>query len=879
MGALWRQAARGVRALWDRTAADREVAEEVRHYLDEATAAHLARGLSPQAARRAALLEVGSAASVGERVRTSGWENRVATVLADLRYAARQLRGNPGFTAVAGLTFALGLGAMTAIFSAVKPILFEPLPYPRAGRIAMIWEAAHDGSRNDTSFGLYSGLAERTHSFAALAVMKRWQPTMTGPGQPERFEGQRVSAAYFRTLGVAPALGRDLQPADDRPGAPGVVVLSDGLWRRRFGADRGLVGRRITLDDAAWVVAGVMPRGFDNVLAPAAELWAPLQYGLSQGRAWGHHLRMVGRLRPGAGAAAATRELNALGNAVLRERHPETYGSSGVELAALPLHEEVTRGVRPALVAVAGAVCLLLAIACVDVAGLLMARGARRRGELAVRSALGASRGRLVRQLLVESLLLAALGGAAGMAVAALGVRALLALSPRELPRAGAIHLDLTVFAFGLGLATLAGLASGLAPALGAARGDLHLGLQESSRRTAGGGRAARGSLVVAEVALALVLLVGSGLLLHSLRRMFAVAPGFDSRNLLTLQVQTSGRRFADDAATRRFFDQALEAVRRVPGVTAAAFTSQLPLSGDADVYGVHFEASDDPHADDGAFRYAVSPGYFEAMRIPLRRGRLLDDRDGLAAPAVVVLNESYAKRKFRHLDPVGRRLRVGPADGPWYTVAGVVGDVKQLSLAAEAADAVYVTPAQWHFADAAMSLVARTRGDAAALAPAVRQAIWSVDKDQPVVRVGTMQDVVARTAAERRFALDVFAAFALAALALAAAGIYGVLAASVAERRREIGVRAALGASRGSLVGMVLREGLALAGLGAVLGLAGAAAASRALSALLFGVSRHDPAAYLGVLALLAAVALLACGIPAWNALRVDPASTLRTE
>jgi putative ABC transport system permease protein len=880
--APWRQLARGVRALCRRSAADREVAEEVQSFLDEATAAHLARGLSPQAARRAALLEVGSIVSVRERVRVSGWENRVATALADLRYAVRQLRANPGFTAVAALTFALGLGAMTAIWSAVKPVLFEPLPYPHAGRIAMIWEVGRDGARNATSFGLYSGMAERARSFAALALLKPWQPTMTGPGRrPERFEGQRVSASYFRTLGVAPVLGRDLLAADDRPGAPPVVVLSDGLWRRRFGADPGVVGRQITLDDGGWLVAGVMPRGFDNVLAPAAELWAPLQYDLSEGRAWGHHLRMVGRLRPGAGAGAATRELNALGNAVLRERHPETYGSEGVELATLPLHEEVTRGVRPALVAVAGAVCLLLAIAGVNVTGLLMARGARRRGELAVRAALGAGRGRLVRQLLVESLLLAVLGGAVGMAAAALGVRALLALSPQELPRAGAIHLDGAVFAFGLGLATLAGLAAGLAPALHAARGDLHLGLQESSRRTAGARRATRGALVVVEVALALVLLVGSGLLLRSLQRMFAVAPGFDPRQLLTLQVQTSGRRFADDAAVLRFFEQALEAVRRVPGVAAASFTSQLPLSGDADVYGVHFQASDAPRgADgDGAFRYAVSPGYFEALGIPLRRGRLLDSHDTRTAPPVVVLNESYAKRKFQRVDAIGQRLHVGPDDGPWYTVAGVVGDVKQLSLAADAPDAVYMTAAQWRFADAAMSFAVRARGDAAALVPAVSQAVWSVDKDVPVVRVALMQDVVARTAAERRFALDLFAAFALAALALAAAGIYGVLAGSVAERRREIGVRAALGASRRSIVALVLREGFTLAGLGAVLGLAGAAAASQALAALLFGVSRHDPVAYVGVLALLAAVALAACCMPAWNALRIDPASTLRTD
>jgi len=796
-------------------------------------------------------------------------------VLKDLRYAARCLRAAPGFTAIAVLTLALGIGATTAIFSAVNPVLFQSLPYPHAGRIAMISEMRRDGSRNDGTFGMYRALVERNRSFEAIAVLKPWQPTMTGPDQPERFDGQRVSASYFHVLGVSPILGRDFEPSDDRLNGPNVVVLSDALWRRRFGGDRTIVGRQIMLDDNSYSVIGVMPSGFENVLAPSAELWSPLQYDMSQGRAWGHHLRTVGRLRPGVSVDRATRELNVLGHAVLQEQHPVTYGRD-VELTAASLQDEVTRGVKPALVAILGAVTLVLVIACVNVTNLLLARAVQRRGELALRAALGAGRSRLIRQLLTESLLLATMGGVVGMAVAILGVRALVALSPPGLPRIGAIAVDGSVFAFGLGITTLIGLAFGLIPALHAARYDPQRDLGHASRSTAGALRRTRSVLVVAEVALALALLVSSGLLLRSLGRLFAVAVGFDSSRLLTMQVQTSGRRFDDNRSAYRFFEQALEAVRHVPGVTAAALTSQLPLSADHDEYGVHFESSPEGYS---TFRYAVSPGYIETMRIPLRRGRVFTEDDRAGAPLVASINESFANRKFPGVDPIGRRLHVGPTDGPPYTIVGVVGDVKQMSLAVSESDAVYIPASQWRFPDNVMSLVVRARGDVAALAPAVREAVWSVDKDQPIVRVATMDDLLAASAAERRFALILFEAFALAALVLAAAGIYGVLAGSVAERTREIGVRSALGASRGSILALVVRQGMMLTGLGVAIGLGGAAAASQAIAAMLFGVSRLDPVTYLGVMALLAGVSVIACGVPAWRAVRVDPASTLRAE
>ncbi|MBZ5622248.1 MAG: ABC transporter permease [Acidobacteriia bacterium] len=877
---LWRQFTHGLRVLTNRRAADQDVTDEVQHYLEEATAALVESGLSPGEARRAARVELGNATVVREQVRAYGWENVIATLFADLRYAARRLRHGPGFTAVTACTLALGIGASTAIFSAVNPILFEPLPYPHAGRILMIWDI-FQGARSDVTFHTWREVAARSRSFDATAVMEAWQPTMTSTAQPERLDGQSVSAGYFRALGVSPVLGRGFQEDDDRFKGPHVAILSDGLWRRRFGGDSAIVGRQVTLDDDLYTVIGVMPRGFENVLAPSAELWSPLQYDPGHitdinSQEWGHHLRMVGRLRPGLGAEQARRELNTIALTRVPEFPRPPWASLKNGFIVDSLQEQVTRAVRPALLAVLGAVILVLLIACVNVTNLLLARGAQRRGEFAMRAALGAGRSRLVRQLLAESLLLAALGGALGMVVAEFGVRALVALSPPGLPRVGAIAVNAPVFVFALGITTLIGLAVGLIPALDASRGDLVPGIQQSSWRATGGHQMTRRTLVVSEVALALVLLVSAGLLLRSLDRLFAVAPGFDASHLLTMQVQVSGHRYDDNSARSRFYAQALEAVRHVPGVAAASFTSLLPLSGEQyGEYGTQFE--------DGSgydvFRYVVTPGYLETMGIALRRGRLLDAHDVAAAPRTVLISESLARSKFPGGDPIGQRVHVGPTNRPWYTIAGVVGDIKQTSLAEGRPHAVYLTSDQSWFVDDALSLVVRSRDDVTALAPAIKNAIWSVDKDQPVVRVAMMDELLAATAWERRFAMIVFEAFALVALVLAATGIYGVLSGSVSERIREIGVRSALGASRGDILALVIRQGMTLTGLGVVIGLGAAGVASHALVALLFGISRLDPTTYLGVIALLLGVSGVACWVPAWRAARVDPSITLRAE
>jgi putative ABC transport system permease protein len=794
-------------------------------------------------------------------------------VITDLKHALRLLAKAPVFSLVAILTLALGIGANTAIFSAVKPTLFESLPYPQPDRVVSLLEMHGDGSHGAGTFGMYQGILERQHSLAAMAVFKPWRPTLTGPNEPERFEGQRVSASFFSVLGVAPLLGRDFQTVEDQLNGPNVAIISDGLWRRHFGADPAMIGRQVTLDDKLYTIIGVMPPAFDNVLAPAAELWTPLQYDMSLGTAWGHHLRTVGRLQPGISLEHATREIDALAHVVLQERRPETYGPN-MRFVIASLQDEVTRSIRPALVAIVGAVALLLVIAGVNVTNLLLARGAQRRSEFAVRAALGATRAQLIRQALIESLVLAFFGGAVGLVLAAFGVDALKALSPPGLPRAQAINLDRSIFLFAFGSSALVGVLVGLIPALHISRDNLQIDLQQSSSRIFGGHQWTRRALVVAEVALALMLLVSAGLLWRGLNHLFAINPGFNASGLLTMQVQASERRFNKET-NDHFYAQALESVRHVPGVVSAAFTNQLPLSGDDDEYGV--SEGKDPKATYNAFRYAVSPGYFETIGLPLRRGRLLDAHDTAAAPLALVISESLARRMFPNQDPIGRQVHIGPTDQPSFTIVGVVGDVKQASLAQSETDAVYSTQAQWYFPDNTMSLVARAQGDVTTLTPAIRRAIWAVNKDQPITRVATMERLLAATATERRFALILFEAFGLVALVLAVIGIYGVLSGSVTERTRELGIRLALGAQTTAVLKMVLWQGLKLGAAGVALGLFGALAVTRLLQSLLFGISATDPLTFAMSAFVLLSVALVACWLPALRATKIDPMVALR--
>jgi putative ABC transport system permease protein len=879
--------------IFRRPQVDRDIDDELQSHIALRIDDNLAAGMSPTAARRDALVRFGNPTTTKERVASADAVILLESIWLDIRYTLRQLGNSPGFATTTIVILALGIGATTAIFSAVNPILFQPLPYPHPSRIMMIWDIYH-GERTQITYGTYRELAERSRSFESLSAFEPWQPAITGVDKPERLDGQTVSASYFKMVGVSPALGRDFLAAEDVFNGPKVVILSDRLWRRRFAGGRDIVGRLVKLSGDNYTVIGVLPHGYENIMAFSAEIWTPLQYDTRNmtdftSYAWGHHLHMAGRLRPGVAMDQARSELAQIGRTPEMEFPRPSWASLSHGFILDSLQDDMVRGVKPALLAVLGAVLVVLTIACVNVTNLLMARAAQRRGEFAMRATLGAGRARLIRQSLTESLLLALFGGLLGIGVAEGGVRILIALSPPGLPRADAIAVDGTVFAFALAIATLVGLVAGLVPALQAPRVNLRIGSQQNAGSAVGSHSLARRTLVVTEVALALVLLVSAGLLLRSMTRLLGVDPGFSTAHLLTMQVQTFGHQFDElpsapgvgDSRRRRFFEQALEQVRRVPGVTSAAFTSALPLSDDPSwvtSYGAVFE-NDDPQQGSDVTRYAVSPGYCQTMGIPLLRGRFLDERDVDGASQSALISESLARHQFPGQDPIGKRLHVGPRDRPWYTVVGIIANVKQTSLALNEPNAVYLSMAQTWFADDTLSLVVKARGDAAALAPAVRDAIWSVDKDQPVVRVATMDKLLAMLVAERRFVLVLFEAFGLVALLLAATGTYGVMSGSVTERTREIGVRAALGATRSNILALVVRQGMTLTVLGTLIGLTGTVVASRAIAALLFGVSRFDVVTYSAVTMLLLCVSGIACFVPALRAASIDPMKALRNE
>ena len=877
----WRRITLGLRTLLRRAEADRDLADEVRHYLEEAEADLVRRGATPEEARRAARLRYGDPLPVREEVRSHGWESWVDTTASDLRLTLRGLWRTPVFTLVMTLTTGLGVGAATAIFSAVRPVLFQPLPYPDPDRILSLAYVGGGGTLIPSTFGTFVELTRRDRAFEALSVFKPWQPTLAGEEEPERLEGQSVSAAYFDVLGVSPVLGTGFDPSADRPGGPRLVMLADALWRSRFGADPGVLGRSIRLDGESFTVVGILPRSFENVTAPAARAWTLLQYDpllpSFDSREWGHHLDMIGRLRPGVTPDEARQGLDDVARRPLPDLARPAWAALDQGLSARPLREAVADA-RPTMLVFMGAVALLVLVTAANLTLLLLARGARRRSEFALRVALGAGRGRLARHLVTESLVLAALGGVLGIALSRIGLAALLALSPPSLPRLDRIGLDGAALAFALGLTTLLGVLFGLAPGLHRA-GGRSAAIHEAGRGVVRRSRSTRGVLIVTEVALATVLLVGAGLVLRSTQRLFSLPTGFDPSRLVAVQVYGTGLE-RGDAVTHRFFDQALEAVRNVPGVVSAVETNQLPLSGDQEIYGVVLDGGSGVEGGDGpAYRYTVSPGYPETLGIRLLAGRSLERNDGPGAPPVALVSERLAKRLFQDGDPLGRRIQFGAVQPEPYTIVGVVDDVKQGSLDEEATAAVYVTTHQWHWADRVRWMVVRAARDPVALVPAIQRAVWSVDPGQPVVRARSMESVVEGSEARRRFVLVVMSVFALAAAALAVLGLYGVVSGMVVERLPEMGLRAALGARREDIVALVVRQGVALATAGTALGLAGAAAASELLATLLFEVSRLDPLTYLGVAALLLAGSALACSLPALRAARVDPVEMLRAE
>jgi len=806
----------------------------------------------------------------------------------DLKYGLRVLARRPGFTLVAALTLALGIGATTAIFSVVNAVLLRPLPFADPDRLVV---ALHDGA-NPVSPADFADWRDQSQVLSDLTAVEIWGPYLAGPDRREQMGAVRATAGLFDMLGTAPLLGRTFQAGEDRPGAAPVVVLSHGLWQRRFGGDTGIVGQRLALDGVSYEVIGVMPPEFQFPLfwAMKAEMWGPLALADRTGARASRSLRVFGRLKPGVTLGQAQAEMGAIARR-LAEAYPRT--NAGLGVTVLPLHQKVVGGVRPLLLVLLGAVGCVLLISCVNVANLLLVRASGRNREMAVRQALGASRLRLARQMLTESLLLSGLGGAAGLALAFWATQALTANLPAEtLPRQQAIGLDGRALAFTTLMALLTGLVFGLAPALQAGRADLNSGLKEGGRDAAGGGRArrVRSLLVVAEVALALVLLIGAGLMIRSFAQLQRVDPGFDPSNLLTMTVSVTGSQHAEGPRRAAFFGELLDRVRALPGAESASAINHLPLGGD--VWGTRFTIEGRPAPAPGevpgaTFR-VTRPDYFRVMRIPLRAGRDFTEQDDERAPGVAIVNETLARLHWPGEDALGRRIKLGSpeADGRWLTVVGVAKDVKQAEWAAAPRAELYqpyLQAAEYLRRPAPhvsyLTLVVRAAGDPMRLAPAVEREVRALDKDAPVAEVATMESVIARKMWQPRLSMFLLGSFAALAVALAAVGIYGVMSYAVAQRTHELGLRMALGAEPRRVLRLVLAQGLKLALAGVGLGLLSAYALTRVMGSLLYGVSATDPVTFAGVAVLLALVALLACYVPALRATRVDPLVALRHE
>jgi putative ABC transport system permease protein len=806
----------------------------------------------------------------------------MGTFLQDLRFALRQLRQSPGFTAVAVATLAVGIGANAAIFSVADAALLSPLPYAAPDRLVQLGDGNADGNVGNVGFATFQDLRDRNRSFASLAAIRMWLPTLTEGDEAERLSTMRVSANFFDMLGARPALGRGFVKDEDRPDTWRVVILSHGLWARRFGSDPAVIGRRIRMNDLDFQVVGVMAASFEELLSAhfyqPAELWAPLGYDASLPNACRscQHLKAIGRLREGVTPRAAREDLDRV-RAELVLEHPSEYPPG--TMAVVPLSEVLSGSFRPALSILGGAVGLVLLIACANVSSLLLGRSLRRRHEMSVRAALGASRGRLVRQLLVESLVLGAIGGALGVGLASAAVESLARMAPVTLPRADRIAVDLRVLVFAALASAGAAILFGIAPALRAATAGLAGAAGSASRTTAGPAASRlRAVMVAGELALALVLLCAAGLALQSLGQLLRVPLGFHPDGVLTLQLSLGGNTYAEAPAVVAFEDRLLERVRALPGVSAAALAGQIPLGGNGDRWGFHIEGRNaaNPENDPSVERYSVTPDYFAVMGIPIQRGRGIAPTDDAGAVPVVVVSASTARALWPGQNPLGSRVRVGGASGPWRTIVGVAGDVRHASLAEVPGLQMYMPQAQVEDG----YLVLTVRGaDPASLAGPLRRAVHEVDPAVPIYGVATMGELVERAAAEQRFFLRLLGAFAGFALALSALGLYGVVAYAVAERRKEIGIRVALGAGKREILRLVLAAGAATVGLGLAAGLAAALLALRLMRSLLFGVSASDPATLAVATLALATAALAAHWVPVRRALRIDPASSLRAE
>jgi len=871
------------RNLFERARVEQRLDDELGFYVDKLTEEKVAAGLSAEEARRAARIELGGLEQVKEEVRHVRAGQMVEQLLQDLRYGIRTLRKNPAFAVVAILALALGIGANTAMFSVAYGILLRPLPYADADRVAVVYMRYFP---RDFAFGTlcvrdYLTWKANNRAFEDPSLFRSLRMDIGGAGgAPEQVQGASVTAGFFSTLGMRPLIGRTFAAGEDQPGAGSLAVLSESIWRRRFAGSSAVLGQTVLVSGAPATVIGVVAGAFQFPRRDT-EVWTnlvlnpPTRYG-----PWFY--RGVARLKPGVTLEQAQAETNAIGLRMMQQ-NPDY---KRLTLPVLGLRDALMgTTLKPAILALAGAVGLVLLIAVVNVANLMLARATVREREMALRLSLGAGRGRLLRQLLTESVLLAVAGGAAGLALAWGGLQLLRAWNPGNLPFMDAVRLDGAAFGFMLGVSLVTGMLFGLAPALESARADLNTTIKEGGRSTASSrarGRV-RAALVVSEIGLSLMLLVGAGLLLRSFANLQRVTGGFSAppTQLLTIQISPGDRKYGDARAGLALYDEALRRARSVPGVETAAVTDSLPpdRQGDADTFAIEGQPLAPGELNPIITDATVGPDYFRALGIPLTRGRYFTEHDDQGSTQVAIVSEGFARRFFPRDNPIGKRIKQSaPGFGNnWMEIVGVVGNAKYLGLAADTDAAYYMPFAQGY--GPRMFLVARTASDAARVAPELRSRIQSIDPGLTLAQIGTMEQALSRSVAQPRFDTMLLGLFAGIALLLAAVGIYGLIAYSVAQRTHEIGVRVALGAGRADVIGMVIRQGASLAAIGIGLGTAGAAGLTRFLATMLFGVGATDAMSFLAAAAGLLLVVVLASLVPARRATKISPIVALRYE
>lgn len=864
--------------------------EELRGYLDASTSEKITTGVTPESAARLAQVEMGSFESVKFGTRSAGWEFIMQNFFQDVRYALRTLAKKPGFTAIAVLTLALGIGANTAVFTVVNAVLLRQLPYRNESRLVMIWEQ---------NFGRSSGVQAKDHNVVAPANFLFWldnnavfdqmaamydsSAALTGEGDAEQIPYQAVTVNMFYLLGVSPVLGRDFSPDEGLQNRNHVLLLSYGLWQRKFGGDHNVLGMHIKLDGVDYSIIGVMPPR-TQLFAPEGSLtgdppqmWRPIAWGPTAREPRGRYLMAVGRLKGGTKLSEAQGQMDSL-VARFRQTYPDFETGWGVNL--VPLHRDLTANIRMPLLVLTAAVAFVLLIACANVANLLLSRAVERDREIAVRTVLGATRKRIIAQALTESLVLAGFGAICGILLAFWGTSILLRLAPKQLLTVGHVALDARALFFTVGIASLTGILFGLLPAIDVSRVHLHNSLREGGRSsTARRGRTLRNAFAVLQIAFSLILLASSGLVLRSFRRLISVDPGFNAQSTLTARVDLPFTKYKTDEQAISFFQQLMDRVRALPGVRSATMSNSMPLTGMTP--GTDFTIIGQPPPPPGQHNVTqvqlVDSDYFRALGIPLLRGREFTAREEIVPSHVVIINQALAREYFPHEDPIGKKVMIEMGEKDPSEIVGIVGDVRRMTL-----DAAAVPLSYWPHSELAFStmmLAVKTSGDPMGLVPALQSVVKQMDPDIPLSSVSTMEDWIGDSVARQRFSALLLAVFASIALLLAGIGIYGVVSYATNQRTREFGVRMALGAEPADVLWLVVRQGVGLAALGVVTGLAGAAALVQFLQSLLYNTSPYDPATLIGVAAFLAGVTLLACWIPARRATRVDPIIALRYE